>query len=642
MELYVGSARQFLRDSMENRLSPLMEEAWFAHTGYKATEAEVRSWRNSLRAMADVVRMADFDEQGVLLEYQLPMTSRRIDCVITGRARDASERGAIVELKQWEACARTAGDNVVTWVGGDHREVLHPSVQVGAYQRYLEDCHTAFAPGGVGLDSCAYLHNYTIEEDDPLLDAKFEPYLRASPVYGMLDARRLATELQTRLVEGKDGLLILEKIRSSHFRPSKKLMENVSAAVRGESRFVLLDEQIHVFDKVMTLLRKGFHHRRKHAVIVHGGPGTGKSVLAVNLLGQLAKEGHAANLATGSGAFTKTLRKILGRDAGNAFQYFNGYAQAQENDLDVLILDEAHRIRQTSNHRYTKPAQRSTRPQIEEILHAAKVTVFFLDEHQGIRSDEVGSPALIRDSATRMGVHVHEIRLEAQFRCAGSEAFVNWVNNTLQIQRTANALWEGDENFDFRLVDTPEELERLIRQRAAQGHSARLAAGYCWDWSKTLDPDGGLRRDVQLGSWERPWNARPDMARLPPGVPKSDYWAHDPAGIDQIGCVYTAQGFEFDYVGVIWGPDLVYDWTRNAWRGDPKKSYDVTVKRGGDDFLRLVKNTYRVLLSRGLRGCYLHITDPDTRRFVQSRMSSLAAEGSNRRDSPRRGPERIS
>jgi hypothetical protein len=168
-------------------------------------------------------------------------------------------------------------------------------------------------------------------------------------------------------------------------------------------------------------------------------------------------------------------------------------------------------------------------------------------------------------------------------------------------------------------------MERKIRERERAGNSARLAAGFCWPWSKKLE-GGRLVEDVQVGNWRRPWNARPEMTGLPKGIPRSNYWATDPAGIDQVGCVYTAQGFEFDYAGVIWGRDLRYDPKAGAWIGDRKESADPAVKRADDgEFLQLVKSTYRVLLTRGLKGCYVTFLDPDTEAFVRSRIESRPA-----------------
>ncbi len=290
--------------------------------------------------------------------------------------------------------------------------------------------------------------------------------------------------------------------------------------------------------------------------------------------------------------------------------------------LDAIICDEAHRIRVSSNSRYLKKEARSDLPQIEELMRAAKVSVFFIDDRQVVRPGEVGSSDLIRSTAAELGIPVFEHELETQFRCGGSDAFVGWVDNTLEVDPTPFVLWDPSEEFDFQIVDSPQELEGMIRAKAAEGYSARLSAGFCWPWSDPLE-DGTLINDVQIDGWSMPWNAKPDSRRLATGIPKSNYWASDPAGLEQVGCVYTAQGFEYDYAGVIVGRDLVWR-PRQGWVGHPEASRDSVVKRGGAKdplaFAALVKNTYRVLLTRGLSGCYVYFEDDRTRDFVISRI----------------------
>jgi hypothetical protein len=390
---------------------------------------------------------------------------------------------------------------------------------------------------------------------------------------------------------------------------------------------VLLDEQLVVYEKVMAAAQRGFHDRQKTVLLIQGGPGTGKSLIAINLMGDLSRGGYNTQYATGSKAFTETLRKSVGSRAGTQFKYFNSYLGAEQNVVDVLICDEAHRIRETSDNRFTR-AKRTGDPQIDELIGAGKVSVFLVDDRQVVRPGEIGSSNHIREHAEGAGCRVLEYQLEAQFRCAGSDGFVRWVENTFGIERTANALWEGSEGFDFQIMDSPFAVEAAIREKAAAGFSARMTAGFCWKWSNPLG-DGTLAPDVAIGEYRRPWNAKSGAGRLARGIPRESLWATDPGGIDQVGCVYTAQGFEFDYAGVIFGSDLRYDPDRGEWIGHPECSQDGAVKRSGSRFLELVKNTYRVLLSRGMKGCYVYFMDRDTERFVRSRIQSARAVGSS-------------
>ncbi|MDO8886182.1 DNA/RNA helicase domain-containing protein [Candidatus Oleimmundimicrobium sp.] len=624
MRLYAGTSEQFIQDTIQNQIAEKLKTSFFNYFRYNPSPMEINSWRNSLRSVSQVFQYANLLDHGIILEYQLPLTSKRLDCLICGEDGERKDNSVIIELKQWDKCEVAFGENeVLTWVGGAKREVLHPSVQVGQYKTYLEDTHTAFYDGlsSVKLSACAYLHNYNYYNNDVIFSDKFQEPLKSYPLFTADDVDKLKNYLLERLIGG-NGVDVLRKVEESKYRPCKKLMDHVGNMIKGKSEYVLLDEQLVVYDKVLFCAKKGFHDKQKTVIIVKGGPGTGKSVIAINLMADLLLKGYNAHYATGSRAFTQTLRKIIGSRGSAQFKYFNSYPSVEQNILDVLIADEAHRIRKTSNNRFTPKTKRSDLPQIEELLHASKVAVFFIDDNQVVRPNEIGSVQYIKERAAEKGCKILEYELEAQFRCNGSDAFVNWVNNTLGIKRTANVIWDRHEEFDFKIFSSPLELENAIRQKVEEGFTGRVSAGFCWDWSLPND-DGTLKDDVVIGDYKRPWDARPEARRLAPGIPKASFWAHDPNGINQIGCIYTAQGFEFDYVGVIFGEDLVYDLDKQGWHGERNKSSDSVVKRSGEKFTELVKNTYRVLLSRGMKGCYVYFIDKDTERFFKSRIENL-------------------
>ena len=542
MRLYSGSSDHFLRDTARNQIAEKLKSSFFDYYRYQPSPNEVRSWQNSLRATAHVFEAAGLRDHGVLLEYQLPLTSRRLDCMVTGRGDDGSAQAVIVELKQWEGAFEAVGDKMVTtWVGGANREVLHPSAQVGQYRTYLADTHTAFHEGDapIALAACSYLHNYHPVQDDILLAEPFAGLLEDAPLFTADDFDPLSDFLSDRLAGG-EGMDVLVRVEESRYRPSKKLMNHVADVIEGKPEYTLLDEQLVVFERVLDCARSSVHDRRKNVIIVRGGPGTGKSVVAINLMARLLRDEYNAHYATGSRAFTETLRKVIGARGSAQFKYFNSYLGAEHDAVDVLIADEAHRVREFSHSRWTRREDRTDRPQIDELIDASRVGVYFIDDRQGVRPGEIGQSHYIRDKAHERGARVFEYQLEAQFRCAGCDGFVNWIDNTLGIARTANVIWEGNEDFDFQIMGSPLEVERAIRVRAGEGFSARMMAGYCWDWS---DPDekGLLVNDVVIGDYARPWNAKSGK-RLAKGIPKESLWASEPGGIDQVGCVLHRAG----------------------------------------------------------------------------------------------------
>lgn len=523
MHLYSGMTTDFVADATRNRIASKLEAAFVDHFRFKPARNEVQSWQNSLRAMADVVSLASMDDHGVIVELQLPLSSKRLDCLFTGHDPADRPQGVIVELKQWQEAAPSSIDDCVSvFVGMGQRDVLHPSRQVGNYERYLLDVHTAFSEGEVGLASCGYLHNMAYDSEAELFSPRFADILNRFPSFTGDQADDLASFLDTRL-SAADGGPVLDSILKGRYRPHKRLLQHTARMIKGEPAYTLLDEQQVAFNDILGRVRERERSTGQSVFLIRGGPGTGKSVIAVNLLAELSLEGFTTKHATGSKAFTENLRKSVGSRAAAQFGYFNGFVDAEPQVLDAVICDEAHRIRSTSANRFTSRAHRSGTPQIEELIRSAKVSVFFIDDLQVVRPGEVGSSELIRRTANEMNAPVIEHELEAQFRCGGSEAFVGWVENTLDLRETPYVLWDPTAEFEFEIVESPQELEGNIRGRAAEGFSARLTAGFCWKWSKPL-ADGTLHDDVVLGDWSMPWNARPEAGRLAPGIPKSNYW----------------------------------------------------------------------------------------------------------------------
>jgi uncharacterized protein len=620
MRLYAQTSEQFMADANAHRIAEKLTAEYVVQLGHRPGPREVVAWQNSLTALALLVNQAALTDHGVILEYLLGNTSSRLDALLTGKSSGA-ENAVIIELKQWGATATSNAEGCVeTFIGGKLQPKPHPSVQVRQYQQWLLDNHTVFYEDDVALAGVSFLHNLLFDPDEELFAPKHAAYLATNPVFTGDQSGDLAEFLNERLSEG-DGVPIMEKVLDSRYKPSKKLLDHTAAMVAGQKEFILLDEQFVVFESVLAAAREGLKHDSKQVILVKGGPGTGKSVIALHLVGRLAKEGFNAQHATGSKAFTENMRRIVGPRARAQFAYFNQFGQFPRNEIDVLILDEAHRLRKTSAHRFQPKAQRTDLAQVDELVLSAKASVFFIDDLQAVRPDEVGNTDLIREAAFRNDAEIQEFELETQFRCAGSKGFVSWVDNTLGLDETANPFWDGSEGFDFQIVDSVEQLDAMIRSKADEGHTARLVAGFCWPWSNPLD-DGSLVPDVKVGAWQMPWNAKSDAGRLADGIPQERFWASDPRGINQVGCIYTAQGFEFDYVGVIFGRDLRWDPKSESWIADPGSSHDSMVKRAkGDEFLQLVKRTYRVLLTRGMKGCYLYFEDTTTKGRVLGRLA---------------------
>ncbi len=346
MRLYSGTTEQFIEDTIHNQIADKLKLSFFSYFHYNPSDAEVASWQNSLRAISSVFQYSNLLDHGLILEYQLPQSSKRLDCLVCGKDATESDNAVIIELKQWSKCETTDGSNEVqTWIGGRVREVLHPSVQVGQYTTYLRDYHSAFydSPNPVTVSGCSYLHNYPLDSSDVIYSEKFREVLSKYPLFTKDEVDRLRSFLQVRLKNG-GGIDVLKRVEQSKYRPSKQLMNYIANVIEGVPEYTLLDEQLIVYDRVLSSTKEAFINAQKTVIIVEGGPGTGKSVIAINLMADLSKMSYNAHYVTGSKAFTSTLREVIGKRSSLQFRYFNDYAKAQENEVDALIADESHRL----------------------------------------------------------------------------------------------------------------------------------------------------------------------------------------------------------------------------------------------------------------------------------------------------------
>lgn len=585
----------------------------------RPSPAEQKSWARSIPALARDLVDAGLGDAEVLLEQQLPLNSGRIDAIVAGyHPKTGRPSYVVIELKQWsEAQTYEGNPELVTINGYGGQPVLHPSAQVQSYCQYLLDFTPMLGEQEAHLAGVAYLHNATDHSVMTLRD--YPPSPTAQMVTGERRAE-LVEILQTTIDPNVPGMTAADLLLNASEAPSRQLLTVAAAEIQDREQFVLLDEQRVAYNLVLHAVEKSRSSDTKQVVIVSGGPGTGKSVIALSLLGELARQGRTVLHATGSRSFTKTLRKIAGHRSTRTkalFKYFNSFMDAEKNGLDVLILDEAHRIRETSADRWTRASARTGRPQVEELISAARVPVFLLDEHQTVKPGELGSIEEITTYAASVGLPVHLIQLDDQFRCGGSEAYVGWVLRLLGLFPGGPIPWPGDDHFSLRMAESPQELEAAMRTEKDRGYTARITAGYCWPWSKPL-PNGTLVDDVTIGSWSRPWNLRDE--RAVGGAPPSALWATDPAGFGQVGCVYTAQGFEYDWNGVIFGPDLV--WRGDRWVAQRSGSKDPNFRSvntvPNEEFDRLIRNVYKVLLTRGMIGTVIYSTDQETREMLRA------------------------
>lgn len=617
MIVYSATKSRFHDDVMTNDIDGIILSAFESATGRTTCKSEIYSWKNSLEYMARVLGDDEIPhDAGVAIEYHLPQTSKRIDFILTGQDKNRRESAILVELKQWQKAELTQSDAVVmTRFKSGLAETLHPSYQAWSYKRLLEDFNQTVQEEHIGLYPCAYLHNY--EDDGVITHPFYGDHIKQAPIFLKPDALKLQQFIKTHVRFG-DTTRIMYRIEHGKIKPSKNLADELASMLRGNREFVLIDDQKVVFEKA-KMLAKQASERDKKVLIVEGGPGTGKSVLAINLLVALTGQEHVVQYVTRNSAprlvyETKLTGHFRKTHISNMFSGSGSYHTVPPNTFSCLIVDEAHRLNEKSG-MFSHLGEN----QIKEIINASKLSVFFIDEDQKVTLKDIGDKDTIRTWAKKLGAAVIEAGLESQFRCNGSNGYLAWLDNTLQIRETANETLDTRE-YDFRILDSPAELHDLIRTKNKRNNKARMVAGYCWDWISKKKPP---LKDIVIGDYKATWNLETD----------GQAWIIKPESVSEVGCIHTCQGLEVDYIGVIVGSDLIVrdgtvltqpiersrmDKSIQGW----KKLVKNDPEAGQARLDALIKNTYRTLMTRGQKGCYVYFVDDETRRFFAERMQT--------------------
>ncbi len=613
MIVYEATARKFIEDVDSNQIISEIEKAFRNKLGRGIPPGEISAYSNSLPHMERVVRRSGVpDDCGILIEYKIPLTNFRIDFVISGEDESGNKNFVIVELKQWQKATAVDGDGLVeSFTGNANRVVTHPSYQAARYKDFVSDFNETIFSGSVKAYSCAYLHNYELKDPEPLLEARYEKVLSNTPIYFRDDQAKLQDFLKKYVNKGK-GMDILYEINNGKIRPSKKLIDHVASMFEGNQNYILLDEQKVAFESARTIANR----KEKSVVIVKGGPGTGKSVVSVNLVSKLLADGLNTIFVAPNSSFRDALvkRLVLKNPVQRIRNIFKGSAafyDASINEFDVLVVDEAHRLKKKGAFMYKGQSQ------VDDIIKSSLTSIFFIDDNQVVRPEDIGSVAELKTVADKYNATVYEFELSAQFRCSGAEGYINWLDDTLQLRETANYDGWDKKTFDFRIFSNPNELRELLNTKSKQGHNSRMLAGYAWEWTAASKGNADAEyKDVCIPEYDfsMPWNSR----RV------GTTWAIDDKGLNQIGCIHTSQGLEFDYVGVIIGNDLGYDEVNNSFYTDHTKYKDKTGKKGlkdkPEELNKLVRNIYKVLMTRGMKGCYVYFVDKEVEKYFTSRL----------------------
>ena len=624
MIVYEATKQSFIEDVVHNRIEIKVAQKFLEKTGNHAKKNEIISWKNSLQYMMNVLMDNEISRNvGIAIEFTVPNSSKRVDFIITGKDENKKNNAIIIELKQWSKVEliKEKEGRVKTFMGQGLIEKDHPSRQAWIYASLIEEYNETVQAQRIGLYPCAYLHNYETVIPPTLLSDHYIEFIKKAPVFIKNDVEKLRNFIKKYIKYGDDKET-LYMIQNGKIRPSKSLQDVLSNMLNGNEEFKLVDEQNGVYEQAIYMAKESYKDGKKRVLIVKGGPGTGKSVLAINLLVRLTKANMVCSYVTKNSAPRNIYETKLSGDfkrtvISNLFKGSGSFVEAIENEYDALIVDEAHRLNAKSG-----LLQNLGENQIKEIIKASKFSIFFIDESQRVTLKDIGSIEEIKKYSRQLGTEAQIMELESQFRCNGSDGYIAWLDDVLDIRKTAN--YDGFDRFDYKIkvCNTPNEVRNFIFEENKKNNKSRLVAGYCWDWIKE-GKNKSYVYDITIPehNFAMSWN-----------LGNSQTWAIDPESVNEVGCIHTAQGLEFDYVGVIIGDDLRYennkivtDVTKRAKTDQSIKGIKKLSKQNPEKAKKIadeiIKNTYKTLMTRGQKGCYVYCTDKNLAEYLKKRLN---------------------
>lgn len=631
MIIYQETKHKFLFDIENRDIDKKISNLFFQKMKRHTSQSEINSWKNSLEEMYWVVKSDKIPNKSIVtIEYNLPASGKRVDFIISGKDINDFYSAVLIELKQWtKAEAVQDKDAIVTTLLAKNpkRETVHPSYQIWSYLEFIKDFSKIYHDEELNFKTCAFLHNYEPKKkNEPLLAEQYKFYTDKSTLFFRGETMKL-TDFIAETVVNDDDINVIKKLDNEDKKPTKSLQDMMFNLVKGNEEFTLLDTQKLVYEEAKFLYKSCLEDGIKRVLIVEGGPGTGKSVLAIQLLTNYIKFGYNARYVSKNSSVrqvytekliapisAKTNKREITKTRVKELMVSSGeFVDAQKNSYDVLIIDEAHRLMAKSGMYQNKGDN-----QIKEIIKAAKLSIFFIDDNQVVTSRDIGTKENIKKIALESKIlksALIEMQLESQFRMNGSDGYLSWIDNILGIKKTANIFFEKDFNYDFRTFKSIDKMYDNLKDFNDVNNKTRFLAGYCWQWKSKKNIN---LTDINLSSnFNKKWNLN-----------SSNAWAIRKDSFEEIGCIHTSQGIEFDYTGVIIGPDLkvvngelITDPLARSRDDASLKGLVTLIKKGNQEAIekanKIILNTYRVLLTRAMKGCYVFFTDEKVRLYFE-------------------------
>ena len=505
-------------------------------------------------------------------------------------------------------------------VNGMYKIEPHPSYQSLSYAKNMKNFYVAVQEEKIIVKPCSCLHNYKKTENDAITNAHYKELLKESPIFLNGEEDKLKQFITDNIKYG-DNKETIHMIKNQGITDLKQLQDNILNILKGKEEFSMMGLQKNIFEEAKRLAKLSRDYGKKRVYIVEGGPGTGKSVIAINLLGELTEKckmdcQYVSKNSSIRDVYTLPLkREYKSKEFKNLFCGSGSYINKKKNEFNTLIVDEAHRLTKKSN------LNMRGEDQIKEIINSARFAIFFIDPKQQVHVDDYGTIDRIEYFAKKAGAEISYGKLNAQFRCIGAENFIDWVEASLQYEDANNEIDMGFlKDYDVRIFDNPNDLRREIIKCNEKRNKARIVAGDCWNWVTKKDHEGD-KYDIIIPEYDfkMKWNFT------------NTIWATDEKSVEQAGCIHTSQGLEFDYIGVIIGKDLRYengkvitDFHERAKDDKSIRGFKSGYKKDPEGVTKkadiIIKNTYRTLLTRGQKGCYIYCVDKKLAEYLKKRL----------------------
>ena len=643
--IYHEQLDTFIRQCLVSKDIAKQVEKGMFNAGYSFVQPNwITSWSNSLPEIAKALKNSNIDKDvDVAVEYRLKHSMERVDFIIYGLDSNNNKNIVIVELKQWSQVSKCSSLNkVFTLVSKGHFEDhFHPSYQALNYAGQLKSFNEYVQKNNVGIESCSYCHCMDYGYKTIMDDISLFPFIKESPSF--LENEGTDFKIFVEKYVSKKCHNLLYEINNARTVPSDNFAKLIRDALSGNQMYSLDTGQSNALTTIVDSVREAHYYNQKKTIIIRGGAGTGKSIIAINALGLLnspkKKDDRITTMfVTVNAAPKKVLYNGLTKDKlfknnelESLFKYPSVFANRPSNEVDCLLIDEAHRIFKMKG----GVGLKSGTNMLRELINVSKVSVFFIDDNQAVTKDDYATEKIICDIAKECHSQVvkgPELELTSQYRVQGGAEYISFIKSFLGYNNDA-LNYNPSGSYEFKVFDNANDMFNAIKKldemsRIEQakkdgklpiatfdynGH-CRVVAGYTYEWVSNHSIRDGINDVIiKKDNFAKKWN-------LMYGSGLNAYsWADDPLSIDEIGCIHTCQGIDLDYCGVIIGKDLTYENGKIVFHQNahPKSDKSGIRTASAIDAETWIRNTYYVLLTRGIKGTYVYCEDEKLNNFLK-------------------------